>query len=100
MKIIQLATAASLALASTLVGPPALADDPAGQADENEQAIPADKVPEAARTALLSHATKLGGTIAKYEQATRQGKTIYEAEITAQGKTTRIAVDANGNLLK
>lgn len=78
----------------SVVGSTALANE-----NESEREVPLKEVPAAARSAIESHAE--GGTIKKVEENMKDGKvTSYEADVTINGKDSKIEVDPTGKLLE
>jgi len=73
----------------------AIAGQMAKEADEEKVSL--DQVPPAVRATILKAAE--GGTIKEIERESRNGKTIYEAEIVRNGKETEIKVAEDGTLL-
>jgi uncharacterized membrane protein YkoI len=66
--------------------------------DDNEQVVSLDKLPEAARTALMNAAE--GGDIKEVESEQENGQTIYEAEVVINGQEYEIKVSADGKVLE
>jgi hypothetical protein len=66
--------------------------------EEDEKKVTIDQVPAAVKTTILAQAN--GAPITEIEEETKHGKTIYEAEFTANGVTTEVKVAADGTLLK
>ena len=91
----------SLMLSAALVG--AIAPITAAWADneenetENETKVSIDKIPTAARDALLKAAG--GAPIMDVVQETERGQTVYEAHVRKGSDVIGITVDANGKLL-
>jgi uncharacterized membrane protein YkoI len=65
---------------------------------ENETKVSMDKIPAAARDALLKAAA--GGPILDVVQETEQGQTVYEAHVRKGNEVMGFTVDANGKLLE
>jgi hypothetical protein len=65
--------------------------------DKDEQKVSIDKVPAAVKAAILSEAGK--GTVEEIEQENKDGKTIYGADITVDGKKFEIKVSADGKII-
>lgn len=66
--------------------------------EEDGKEITIDQLPAAVKAALLQQAG--GAQIKEIEEETKDGKTIYEAEIVGNGITTEIKLDATGKVLK
>jgi len=66
-------------------------------AEENEQEVTIDQVPAAVKATILKAAE--GGTIKEIERETKNGTTVYEAEVILNGKEVEIKVAADGTLL-
>jgi uncharacterized membrane protein YkoI len=71
--------------------------DPAGKVIEVEEEIALSAAPQAVQTELGKH-----GTVVKVEKVTREGgAATYEASVKAKsGKTTSVALDADGKPVK
>jgi len=69
-------------------------------ADENEQEVivALEQLPTAVRATLQREST--GGTLGKIEKETKDGRVIYEAEITLDGREYEAKVTEDGILLK
>jgi uncharacterized membrane protein YkoI len=67
------------------------------QDDDNEVELSLDQVPAAVRDTLVREAR--GARIDTVERETENGRTVYEAEVTVDGKEVEIEVDAAGRLL-
>lgn len=65
--------------------------------DHQEQSTTIDKVPAAVRATILKETA--GGQIKEIEAETHNGRTIYEVEFVREGKTSEIAIGADGALL-
>jgi len=66
-------------------------------AGENEEEVSLDQVPAAVKATILKEAG--GGTIKEIERETKNGKTVYEAEVIIDGKEIEIKVASDGTLL-
>jgi uncharacterized membrane protein YkoI len=84
------------ALAVTTV--PFAATAQADEKNEHETPTSLDKIPAAARDALVREAG--GATIVDVVQETENGKTVYEAHVRKGADVVGIEVDASGKLLK
>ena len=71
----------------------------AAWSEEEGKKITIDQLPAAVKAALLQQA---GGAQIKdiEEETSKDGKTVYEAEIVANGVTTEVKLDATGKVLK
>lgn len=67
------------------------------QLGDDEMSVSIDKVPAAVKAALLVEAQ--GGTISEIEMETRNGQTVYEAEVILDGKEVDVEVAADGTVL-
>jgi len=67
------------------------------RAGENEEQVSLDQVPAVVKATILKQAGN--GTIKEIERETKDGKTIYEAEVMIGGKEFEIKVAADGTLL-
>ena len=65
---------------------------------EKEEKVTLDQCPAAVQATLKEQAK--GGTIDEIEKETEDGKVIYEAEITKDGKTIEVEIAEDGTLLK
>ncbi len=65
--------------------------------NEVEEKISLDQTPAAVKATILKEAA--GGTIKEIERETKNGKTIYEAEVIIGGKEVEIKVAPDGTLL-
>jgi len=65
--------------------------------NDNDQEVAISQVPAAVRATLLKAAE--GGTIKEIERETKNGTTVYEAEVLLHGKEVEIKVAADGTLL-
>jgi hypothetical protein len=65
--------------------------------DENEQKVSIDQVPAAVKATIMSEAGK--GTVKEIEQESKDGKTIYGADIIIDGKKFEIKVAADGKII-
>lgn len=65
--------------------------------DEDEEEVLINQVPAAVKATILEEAQ--GGTIKEIERETKDGKTIYEAEVIINGEEVEIEVAADGTLL-
>ena len=72
--------------------------DASGKLVADEKEVTVDSIPEHARAAL-GHAAA-GGTITKVEAITKNGTTVYEAEIKKGGKKSEVVVGADGTVQK
>jgi uncharacterized membrane protein YkoI len=70
--------------------------DTAGKVVEEEQEVTLASIPELARTALQRAA--VGGEITKVEAITKNGVTLYEAEVKKKGKDSEVVVGADGTI--
>jgi uncharacterized membrane protein YkoI len=75
----------------------ALADENEENETENETPTSLDKIPPAARDALMREAA--GGSIIDVVQETEHGKTVYEAHVRKGNDVMGIKVDQNGKVL-
>jgi len=75
--------------------PDALDDD--GDGSQDEEQVTLDQVPQAVKATILAEAK--GGTIKEIERETKNGKTVYEAEVVLDGKEVEIKVASDGTLL-
>lgn len=66
--------------------------------EEEGKQITIDQLPAAVKAALLQQAG--GAQIKEIEEETKNGTTVYEAEIVANGVTTEVKLDATGKVLK
>lgn len=78
-----------------LVGAAGCAETDRGEGQEVRMSL--DDVPDAAREAILREAA--GAPVTEVEREDEGGRVVYEAEVTAGGKTREIEVDAQGNVL-
>jgi hypothetical protein len=69
----------------------------AGKEEKDEQKVSIDQVPPAVKATILSEAGK--GTVEEIEQETKDGKTIYGADIVIDGKKFEIKVSSDGKLI-
>jgi uncharacterized membrane protein YkoI len=65
--------------------------------EKDEQKVTIDQVPPAVKATILSQAGN--GTVKEIEQETKDGKTIYGADIIIDGKKFEIKVSSDGTLL-
>ena len=72
--------------------------DAAGKVVEDEQEVTLASIPEAARVGLQRAAG--GGQITKVEAVTKDGVTVYEAEVKKNGKDSEVVVGADGTVQK
>jgi uncharacterized membrane protein YkoI len=86
----------SAALAVTAV--PFSATAQADEKNEHETPTSMDKIPAAARDALVREAG--GAQIIDVVQETENGKTVYEAHVRKGNDVLGIEVDASGKVLK
>jgi hypothetical protein len=70
----------------------------AWSAEEEGKKLTLDQLPAAVKAALLQQAG--GAKIEDIEEETKDGKTVYEAEIVGNGVTTEVKLDASGKILK
>lgn len=66
--------------------------------DEKEEAVTIEQLPAAVQTTLQAQAA--GGTILEIEKETEDGKVVYEAEISKDGKTVEVEIAEDGTLIK
>lgn len=66
--------------------------------DAKEQQVNLDQVPAAARATLTKEAG--GGQIQEVEKMTWKGRTVYEADVMADGKKWEIMVREDGQMLR
>jgi hypothetical protein len=90
--IVAAALSATLAAGIVLI---ARAEDKEKEGDEQE--IKLAEAPQAAQDALAKEAK--GAKIETVDKETRDGKTVYEADLTIDGKNHEIVVDADGKLI-
>lgn len=64
---------------------------------QNEEQVTLDQVPQAVKATILAEAE--GGTIKEIERETKNGKTVYEADVILSGKEVEIKVASDGTLL-
>lgn len=64
---------------------------------EKEETVTLDQLPAAVRATLENEAK--GGTIDEIEKETEDGKVVYEAEITKNGKTYEVEIAEDGTLI-
>lgn len=67
------------------------------QALDGEKEVTIDQVPAAVKATLLAEAK--GATIQEIEMETKDGKTVYEAEVIIDGWEVDIVVASDGTLL-
>jgi uncharacterized membrane protein YkoI len=67
------------------------------QAMDKETEVSIGEVPAAVKATIDAEAK--GGTIGEVEMETKDGRTIYEAEVIIDGQETDIQAAANGTLL-
>jgi hypothetical protein len=65
--------------------------------DANEQKVSIDQVPAAVKATIMNEAGK--GTVKEIEQETKDGKTIYGADLIIDGKKFEIKVSSDGKLI-
>lgn len=65
---------------------------------ESEEQVTLEQCPPAVQDTIKAQAS--GGVIMEIEKETKNGKTIYEAEILKDGKTIEIKVAEDGTLIK
>jgi len=65
--------------------------------DEDEQQVSIDDVPKAVKAAIIKNSE--GGKIEKIERENEDGKVIYEAEVTIDGKEVELKIACCGKLL-
>ena len=70
----------------------------AGERDEQEQLVTLDQLPPAVRATLWREST--GGRLGKIARTTEDHETIYEADVTLDGRDYEARVAADGLLLK
>ena len=70
--------------------------DAAGKVVEAEMEVALASIPEAARAALEQAAA--GGEIIEVEAVTKDGVTVYEADIKKDGKKSEVVVSADGRI--
>ena len=68
-----------------------------GEEKENETPVSLDKIPKAARDALMREAG--GAPIIDVVQETKDGQTVYEAHVRKNSEVVGIEVDASGKVL-
>jgi uncharacterized membrane protein YkoI len=73
-------------------------DEDEDEENEEEGNVTLDQVPPAVKATLLKEAN--GAKITEIEKETKNGKTVYEAEFVAGGKTVEVKVASDGKLLK
>ncbi len=66
--------------------------------DEQEQIVTLEQLPAAVQATLQREST--GGTLGKIEKETKEGRVIYEADITLDGGKYEVKVTEDGILLK
>jgi hypothetical protein len=67
--------------------------------NENEQTVDWKNVPAAVQNTITANAN--GGTVTKVEQKTKDGATVYEADVKGtDGKESEVKVGADGKLIK
>lgn len=69
-----------------------------GDDDEKEHAVKMDELPAAVKATLTKEAG--AGKIEEIDKHTHNGKTVYEADVLADGKKWEISVREDGQLLK
>ena len=67
-----------------------------GKVKGEEETVPLDKIPEAARKAIEANAK--GAKIERVQRITEDGATVYEAEYVLKGKTTEVSFYPDGKL--
>lgn len=67
-----------------------------GNVKGEEETIPLDKVPEAARKAIEANAK--GAKIQRVQRIKEDGETVYEAEYVLKGKSTEVVFFADGKI--
>ena len=72
--------------------------DATGKLVADEKEVTLESIPEAARAALEEVAR--GGNIRKVEAVTKDGITVYEAQIKKDGKKSEVVVAADGAIQK
>ena len=72
--------------------------DPTGKVITEEKEISLSSLPEPARAAIEQAAE--GGTIKKLESVTKDGTTLYEAQIKKDGKKVEVVVAPDGTIQK
>ena len=72
--------------------------DASGVVVEVEEEVALDSIPPAAKAAIAKNAA--GGKITRVETVTRGKTTTYEAAITKAGKSSEVAVAADGTIQK
>lgn len=88
--------AVSLAVAAASVGCSQMGKDHERE-DEDEIEMTLDQVPAAVREGLQREAG--GAAIAEVEKEDENGKVVYEADVTIDGKNWEIVVDESGKLV-
>lgn len=92
-RLIALLATAAVAASTTLVGCASMREEES----ENEVAVTINDVPAAVR-ASLEHES-VGGKITEIERETKDGKTVYSADIELSGVTWDITVAEDGKVL-
>ncbi len=67
-----------------------------GKVKGEEETVPLDKVPEAARKAIEANAK--GAKIQRVQRIKEDGETVYEAEYVLKGKSTEVVFFADGKI--
>ena len=67
-----------------------------GKVKGEEETIPLDKVPEAARKAIEANAK--GAKIQRVQRIKEDGETVFEAEYVLKGKSTEVVFFADGKI--
>jgi uncharacterized membrane protein YkoI len=66
--------------------------------EKDEQKVSIDQVPPAVKATIMNEAGK--GTVKEIEQETKDGKTVYGADIIVDGKKFEIKVAADGKIIE
>ena len=66
--------------------------------DEHEVAVTMDQLPAAAKATIMKEAGS--GKVEEIDKMTRNGRTVYEADVVMDGKKWEIMVRDDGQLLK
>ncbi len=68
-----------------------------GAADEQEEAVTLDQVPDPVKATILTESA--GGRITEIERETRNGNVVYEAEFVRDGQEIEIRIAPDGTVL-
>ena len=86
-----------LAVFALLLSAPAACADEKGKKEENEVKVAVKDLPKPIVDAVMS--ARPGGTIVEADKEEKNGKTVYEVDVTQGGKKYEVKVDDSGKVL-